>query len=453
MVLVSRQVGFWLALLPVSAAFQTHGAAGRSVKRLKAGNSNGKRNIGLHAAPEPQGLWKALNELSPDIIAPANAIEDPFPGVGLSIDSLYGNLESRVDNAIKVTGPIRKAAEPVTETTKSSPVESVGGSDQLADSIAKASDQMAKTSERFSKAFDSAFGKATEPALQASSAPATQQASDSARQAVSEPAAKTVDHIVQGSDQIMQASEPIIKATQPAYQAAAPAVKTGIHTVIKPNDVMLQALEKNSGISNSINSAVHDSVEKAASALTFKTIDPALAKGEAYSLDMTGMFDSVKFDLDIPSPERIRFSTEQFKLTPEQIEAAKHTITELSQNYYATLDSYFKFSDLKQSVASGALINEAIARIISLTNDMVDSLDLEHNTGYYLSLVTFFWATTQRRDGEMYGRMISEQQIKTMESELEKTKSRAEEETTKKSNEVAELKEQMVRSLEDLFAC
>jgi hypothetical protein len=425
------------------------------VHRTNSNNKQPTTSVALHAAAGggPQGLWKALEDLSPEIIPPANAMDDPFPGVGLSIDSLYGDNAAQV--AKKVAEPVARAfSEPATAKAAS-------------DSISKASEEMSKASDKFSKAFDSAFTAAkstagtttadSEPVLQASSAASTTTTSAASvaseqvvAQAASEPVAKAVEPVVQAT----------VKASEPVLQAATPAIKTGAYAV-QPNEYMMQVVEKNSALSKSISDAVHGTVEKVGSAFSFQIPESsfvankeAIVREGTSSVDMVGMFDNVKFNFDVPTAQSIKISPEQFAVSPEQLENIRQNIAEFGTDYVAALDSFYHIFEFQQALVTGTAINEGIRDIIAYTNNVVERLDLEHYSGWYATLAVFFWGATQRREGEVLGRLLSERKIQNIEKELAKTKAKAEKDATKKASEVEELKEQMVSVWKNPnFAC
>ena len=135
--------------------------------------------------------------------------------------------------------------------------------------------------------------------------------------------------------------------------------------------------------------------------------------------------------------------------------SSQESVMEFWQWYVASLNERYHFPELHESFVSGTAFSTAMNKALAIGQTAVNGLDIKHQGPVYFFIATVFWASTQGKGGiesdqpkkvaaVASGKLLPEQKIKKLEEELKSTKAEAKKESQEKSNEIKELRQQMV---------
>ena len=191
-----------------------------------------------------------------------------------------------------------------------------------------------------------------------------------------------------------------------------------------------------------------------------------IVKGGASSLDFDGALSGVKVSLqsttdvlqsanDALNPEKFLSAQQSVVDGIGQQFSSQESIVKFWQWYVAALNERYHLSDFHQSLLRGTALTHAMNKVTAVGESAVNALDIKHQGPIYLFLVAVFWASTrvgagitsdqpETVDSGSSDKLLAAQKIKNLEAELKTTKAAAKKESQEKSNEIKELRQQMV---------
>ena len=157
----------------------------------------------------------------------------------------------------------------------------------------------------------------------------------------------------------------------------------------------------------------------------------------------------------VVDPEKLLSARQNLIDGVSQQLSSQESVVEFWQWYVASLNERYHFPELYQSLVSGTAFSNAMNEALAVGQTAVDGLDIKHQGPIYFFIAAVFLASAQEKGSiksdqpekvaaAASEKVLPDEKIKKLEEELKSTKAAAKKESQEKSDEIKELRQQMV---------